>query len=103
MYKKFFIKLDEPNFIKYEKLKILVELANENSYIDILEEIEEYVHDINIGFAKFAISSAGSIAMRLSPSLNKVIDLLKDFLTKKRDYIVSESLNVLKSKQKDLT
>jgi len=97
MYKKFFIKLEEPQYIKTMKLKILVEIANENSYQEILEELEEYVNDVHAGFSKFSIVCAGSIAMRIDKSINSVVGMLKSFLNRKIDYIVSEALCVVKS------
>jgi hypothetical protein len=99
MYKKFFIKLEEPQYIKNMKLKILVEIANENSFQEILEEIEEYVNDVHAGFSKFSINCAGSIAMRLDKALNQVVGMLKTFLNRKIDYIISEALTVVKSKK----
>lgn len=97
MYKKFYIKLDEPQYIKNLKLKILVEIANDKSSSDILEELNEYSNDINITFAKYAISCCGSIAMRLDKSLDYVVNMLKGFLERKNLSIVSEGLNLLKS------
>ena len=79
------------------KLKILVEIANEKSNQEILEELEEYANDVNSTFAKFSINCAGSIAMRLDKALNTVVGMLKSFLNRKIDYIISEALSVLKS------
>ena len=98
MYKKFFIKFEEPSYIKNMKLKILNEIANENTIEEILSELEEYVNDVNSLFSKNAINCAGNIALRLDSSLSPVVGMLKIFLNRKVDYIVSETLLVLQSK-----
>ncbi len=97
MYKKFYVKLEEPQYIKNMKLKVLVEIANEANFQDIIEELSEYANDIHSGFAKFSIHCTGSVAMRLDKALNNVIGMLKSNLNRKTDYIISESLVVLKS------
>ena len=70
------------------KLKILVEIANETSYQDILDELEEYANDVNATFSKFSINCAGNIAMRLDKALNSVIGMLKTFLNRKIDHVL---------------
>ena len=46
-YKHFFIKYDEPDYIKNLKLEILAQVACANNVQDIVNELSEYVTDVN--------------------------------------------------------
>ncbi len=98
MFKKYYVKFEEPLYIKKIKLKILMELATPQNYQDILNELEEYTSDVNSNFAKKTIKCIGEIGMRLEPALSSVVLLLKSFINKKVDYVVSQTMTVLQSK-----
>lgn len=92
------MKFDEPFYVKKLKLDILVEIASESNFTDILNEMEEYANDVNATFAKQTIKSIGNLAVRVKESVNTVVNLLKSFMLSNIDYIVSESVEVLESK-----
>ena len=60
IYKKFFIKFEEPLYVKNLKMEILVQIANETNFQDILNEMEEYVNDVNSTWIFFPLSLARS-------------------------------------------
>jgi len=95
-YKRFYAEYEEPLFIKKIKLKILVQIANDNNYFDILSEFEEYANEKSSTFGKYSIRKIGELALRVDSSLQAVIDILKKLLTQQVDYIVSESFCVLR-------
>jgi AP-1 complex subunit beta-1 len=99
-YKKFYVFCEEPFYIKKIKLDILVALCNTNNYNDILLEMEEYANDVNMKFVKYAIEAIGQVPMKVSESLDAVISLFKKFLARNADYVISETIIVLKSKSK---
>jgi len=96
MYKKYYVKVEEPLYIKKIKLKILIELATPNNYQDILNELEEYTSDVSSVLSKKAIKAIGEIGMRLDSALSSVVLLLKTLVNKKIDYVVSQTISVLK-------
>jgi AP-4 complex subunit beta-1 len=96
LYKRFYAEYEEPLFIKKIKLKILVQIANDNNYYDILSEFEEYANEKSSTFGKYSIRKIGELALRVDSSLQAVIDILKKLLTQQVDYIVSESFCVLR-------
>ena len=100
MYKKYYVKFEEPLYIKKIKLKILIELATQQNYQDILNELEEYTSDVNSNFAQKTIKCIGLIGMRLDSALSSTVLLLKTFINRKVDYNVSETMSVLQSKIK---
>jgi len=95
LYKRFYAEYEEPLFIKKIKLKILVQIANDSNYYDILSEFEEYANEKSSTFGKYSIRKIGELALRVDSSLQAVIDILKK-LTQQVDYIVSESFCVLR-------
>jgi AP-4 complex subunit beta-1 len=97
IYKKFFVKFEEPLYIKKLKLEILVQVANEFNYIDILNEMEEYVNDVNSTFSKHTIQKIGSLGLRVDSALKNIVNLLQSLLMRNVDYIVAETLSVLQS------
>lgn len=99
-YKKFYVFCEEPFYIKKIKLDILVSLCNTNNYNDILLEMEEYANDVNLKFVKYAIEAIGQVPMKVTESLDAVISLFKKFLARNADYVISETIIVLKSKFK---
>ena len=60
--------------------------------------MEEYVNDVSFKFAKSTLKSIGSLSLRVDSALDTVVNMLKIFLSRKIDYIVSESMEVLQSK-----
>ncbi len=51
-FKQFYLKADEPTYIKFTKLQILSYLANENNIGDMINELGEYVTDVDQELAK---------------------------------------------------
>ena len=96
LYKTFYAEYEEPLYIKKIKLKILVQIANDSSYYDILSEFEEYANEKSSTFGKYSIRKIGELALRVDSSLQAVIDILKKLLSPQVDYIVSESFCVLR-------
>ena len=64
-YKQFFVKYDEPSYIKNLKLEILGLIASENNIQEILNELCEYVTDVNAEIAKRSIRCLGRIIIRV--------------------------------------
>ena len=96
LYKRFYAEYEEPLFIKKIKLKILVQIANDSNYFDILSEFEEYANEKSSTFGKYSIRKIGELALRVDSSLQAVVEILKKLLTQQVDYIVSESFCVLR-------
>src|SRR5690606_37364669 len=96
VYKKFFVKFEEPLYVKKLKLEILVQIANDANYQEILNEMDEYVNDVNSIFAKSTIKRIGSLGLRVDSALGSIVNLLKGLLTRSIDYIVAESLCVIR-------
>lgn len=95
-YKKFYVFVEEPFYIKKLKLDILLQLSNKTNYLEILSEMEEYCNDVNLNFCKYAIQIIGELPNYVRESLDNVIEIFKKYLKRKVDYVICESICVLK-------
>ena len=94
-YKQFFVKYDEPSYIKNIKLQILGYIASESNIQEIVNELSEYVTDVNAEIAKRSISCFGTIIIRLPNVSQNVTDQLKNFLGLRINYVTTETLKIL--------
>ena len=95
-FKQFFLKYEEPSYIKFLKLDIISLVASSDNVEEIINELEEYVSDVNTEIAKKSIRCFGDIVIRLD-NFNDNVSIIKNFLVLKTDYITSECLLVLKN------
>ena len=96
IYKKFFVKFEEPLYLKKLKLEILIQISTDMNYQDILNEMEEYVNDVSVNFAKYSIKKIGELGLRVDSSLKSIVGVLKSLLSRSADFIVGESLCVIR-------
>lgn len=95
-YKHFFVKYDEPSYIKNLKLEILAHIASGNNIQEIVNELSEYVTDVNAEIAKKSIKCFGTIIIRL-PKMSKTVSAqLRNFLALRISYVTTETVVVLK-------
>ena len=95
-YKQFFIKYDEPSYIKNLKLEILAQVASEGNIQEIVNELSEYVTDVSAEIAKRSITCFGTIIIRLPHLSSNVSRQLKNFLGLQIAYVTTETIKVLK-------
>jgi vesicle coat complex subunit len=62
-YRQFYVRFNEPSYVKYLKVKILPLLANADTAPDIFSELSEIVSDHNVGLGRLAIRSMGKLAV----------------------------------------
>lgn len=72
-FKQFYCKADEPTYIKNVKLDIISNLANESNIGDIMNELGEYVTDVDTELAKESIKTLGKIACRIKEMATPLI------------------------------
>ncbi|CEG01053.1 Clathrin/coatomer adaptor,adaptin-like,N-terminal [Ostreococcus tauri] len=95
-YKAFFCKYDDPAYVKYKKLDILVKVTNEGNVADILVELREYSGEVDIEFSRKAIRSIGACALSVPAFSQTCVDALLIIIDTRVNYAVQESIVVLK-------
>lgn len=96
-YKQFFIKYDEPSYIKHLKLEILAQVASVSNISEIVNELSEYVTDVNAEIARKSISCFSTIAIRLPKMAKTVAGHLRNFISLQIAYVTTETLKELKN------
>lgn len=77
-YKQFFCRYNDPSYIKLLKLEALTNLANDGNYKEIVQELSEYVTDVDIETAINSINAIGRITGKVSAS--GADDIVTNFL-----------------------
>lgn len=95
-YKHFFCKFNEPLYIKSLKIDILTMVAGDSNLQEIVNELSEYVTDVDVELSRKAIRCIGRIAMRLPTSSASIIQQLLGFLKYQTEYVITETLMVMK-------
>lgn len=71
-------------------------LSNSSNFGDILNELAEYVTDVDVDIARASIRNVGRIANKLDVAADEAIEHLLNFLELNMDYVSTEAVIALK-------
>lgn len=74
----FFCGINEPYYIKNEKLAILAKICDNKNYESVLKEIKEYVNEPDMDFVRRSISSLCTIALKFERAVDRTIEIFVD-------------------------
>lgn len=66
--KVFFVKYNDPIYVKLEKLDIMIRLANQGNIAQVLSELKEYATEVDVDFVRKAVRAIGRCAIKVSRS-----------------------------------
>ncbi|KAL8928462.1 MAG: hypothetical protein Q9208_001695 [Pyrenodesmia sp. 3 TL-2023] len=92
----FFCKYDDPSYIKFEKLEIMVRIANDKNVDQLLAELKEYALEVDMDIVKRAVKAIGQVAIKIESGSEKCVNTLLDLINTKVNYIVQEAIVVIK-------
>ncbi|KAG9250544.1 adaptin N terminal region-domain-containing protein [Emericellopsis atlantica] len=92
----FFCKYNDPPYVKLQKLEIMVRIANEKNYEQLLAELSEYALEVDMDFVKRAVKAIGQVAIKIESASAKCVQTLEDLLATKVNYVVQEVVVVIK-------
>ncbi|KAF0975466.1 hypothetical protein FDP41_005460 [Naegleria fowleri] len=97
-FKDFYIKYNDPSYLKELKLEVLTLLANEKNVQEIMSELSYYVSlgDNTVSTSKKAIRALGEIAVKVTYATDESLTHLLEFLDTGIVHIISETTIVLK-------
>lgn len=95
-YKHFFVRFNDASCVKLQKLSIISSLVNNKNFSDILNELAEYVTDIDPDISRFAIRSMGKVAIKLDAAADESLEHLVSFLDLDVGHVTSETIIALK-------
>ncbi|CAG9137118.1 unnamed protein product [Plutella xylostella] len=63
--KVFFVKYNDPIYVKLEKLDIMIRLASQANIAQVLGELKEYATEVDVDFVRKAVRAIGRCAIKL--------------------------------------
>ena len=94
--KSFFVKYNDPIYVKLTKLEILVRLVDEDTVPQVVTELKEYAQEVDVDFARKSVRSIGVCAMKVESMASKCINALVELAKTQITYIVQEVVVVMK-------
>ncbi|KAJ3125747.1 hypothetical protein HK098_008269 [Nowakowskiella sp. JEL0407] len=92
----FFTKYNDPPYVKLEKLSVMVKLASEKNIEQVLSELKEYAAEVDVDFVRKSVHAIGQCAIKLESASDRCVNVLLDLIKMKVNYIVQESIIVIK-------
>ncbi|GJN82607.1 beta-adaptin [Purpureocillium lilacinum] len=92
----FFCKYNDPPYVKLQKLEIMVRIANEKNYEQLLAELKEYALEVDMDFVRRAVKAIGQVAIKIESASAKCVQALEDLISTKVNYVVQECVVVIK-------
>ncbi|XP_009987617.1 PREDICTED: AP-1 complex subunit beta-1 [Tauraco erythrolophus] len=93
--KVFFVKYNDPIYVKLEKLDIMIRLASQANIAQVLAELKEYATEVDVDFVRKAVRAIGRCALR-QQSAERCVSTLLDLIQTKVNYVVQEAIVVIK-------
>ena len=94
--KVFFCNFNDPLYVKLEKLEIMIRLVDLKTVDQFLHETKEYAQGLDVLFVRKAVSAIGRCAIKLDKAADKWVQALIELVRSKVDYLVQESVKVVK-------
>eukprot|EP00126_Sphaerothecum_destruens_P006877 Sdes_comp19568_c0_seq1m11246 len=94
--KVFFVKYNDPIYVKLEKLDIMIRLTTEQNITQVLAELKEYATEVDVDFVRKAVRAIGRCAIKIEQASERCIDTLLALITTKVNYVVQEAIVVIK-------
>uniref|UniRef100_A0A915AYY7 AP complex subunit beta n=1 Tax=Parascaris univalens TaxID=6257 RepID=A0A915AYY7_PARUN len=94
--KVFFVKYNDPIYVKMEKLDIMIRLAQQSNISQVLSELKEYATEVDVDFVRKAVRAIGRCAIKVEPSAERCVSTLLDLIQTKVNYVVQEAVVVIK-------
>lgn len=88
----FFIKYNDPIYVKMEKLDIMVRLADPNNMRAMLSEFEEYAKEADVDLVRNAVRAIGRCAIRVPETSEHCVKALLQLLETDVDYILESAI-----------
>lgn len=81
--KVFFVKYNDPIYVKLEKLDIMIRLASQANIAQVLSELKEYATEVDVDFVRKAVRAIGRCAIKVEPSAERCVSTLLDLIQTK--------------------
>merc|ERR1711981_1157524 len=94
--KVFFVKYNDPIYIKLEKLDIMIRLTSQADIAQVLSGLKEYATEVDVDFVRKSVRAIGRCAIKVEQSAERCVSTLLDLIQTKVNYVVQEAIVVIK-------
>jgi len=94
--KVFFVKYNDPIYVKLEKLDIMIRLTSQNNIAQVLAELKEYATEVDVDFVRKSVRAIGRCAIKVEQAAERCVSTLLDLIQTKVNYVVQEAIVVIK-------
>jgi len=94
-YRQFFVRYNEPSYVKHLKVDLMPLIANSNNARDIATELGEYVTDVDSELSKRAIKALSEIAMRVSSVSSEIVNIIIELVDLDMSYVRAAAVRSL--------
>lgn len=94
--KVFFVKYNDPIYVKLEKLDIMIRLASQANIAQVLSELKEYATEVDVDFVRKAVRAIGRCAIKVEQSAERCVATLLDLIQTKVILIIKYRWVVIK-------
>ncbi|CAO3651954.1 unnamed protein product [Mucor fragilis] len=92
----FFCKYNDPLYVKLEKLDILIRLGHSRNMDQLLNELKEYVNEVDVEFVRRSVNAIGRCAIKIDDAAERCVQVLLDLISTGVSYVVQEAIVVIK-------
>jgi AP-1 complex subunit beta-1 len=92
----FFCKYDDPPYVKFQKLEIMVRIANDQNVDQLLAELKEYAMEVDMDFVRRAVKAIGQVAIKIESASERCVNAMLELINLKANYVVQEVIIVIK-------
>lgn len=92
----FFVKYNDPIYVKLEKLDIMIRLTNQANITQVLAELKEYATEVDVDFVRKSVRAIGRCAIKVEQAAERCVSTLLDLIQTKVNYVVQEAIVVIK-------
>ncbi|KND02292.1 uncharacterized protein SPPG_02767 [Spizellomyces punctatus DAOM BR117] len=92
----FFIKYNDPPYVKLEKLEVIIKLCSDKNVDQVLSELREYANEVDVDFVRKSVGAIGRCAVKIESASEKCVNALLDLIKTKVSHVVQEAIVVIK-------
>lgn len=93
----FFIKYNDPLYLKLEKIEIMIRIASDSNCLLLLSEFREYAMETEPDLVNRAIEGIGQIAIKIQKCSKKAVEVLYELFISRGNVVVEELAVVLQN------
>ncbi|KAJ3172155.1 AP-1 complex subunit beta-1 [Geranomyces variabilis] len=92
----FFIKYNDPPYVKLEKLEVIIKLCSDKNVDQVLSELREYCNEVDVDFVRKSVRAIGRCAVKIDSASDRCVNALLDLIKTRVNHVVQEAIIVIK-------